>query len=561
MLKNLNELIHKCRETFDQLPRRVDIYINEELRYLLQKALTRAEPDSTFQFRDYSIELTNSDGLKADIPSTWLWYGYAFHEFKGALNDYQNLIRELKLHFKALGFSVKQVDAFLKKFPKEGELADHDQLSNALKKYVKENYSINEQELIYTFLTNRYWWFIPQKKTKQITGKTLERTDIFKSSFYLACRVIVANSDRLTTVAEAFVISPDLISYFDNLDTQINVCKQEQHEKSSDVTTVDGRRVQIGYNKIYYGAPGTGKSYKIKNEVGQAKQIRTIFHPDTQYSDFVGTLKPKTVVNNSDDPMIAYEFRSGPFTKAFIEAEKVKNTLEPVYLVIEEINRASAAAVFGELFQLLDRKADGSSEYEIELSDPDMLEYINTQLPIPITTLSLPPNLFLMATMNSSDQAVRPMDTAFKRRWRFEYIQIDYSKATLGKLPVPLSSGTTNIEWSIFSKIINQRLQNLGVPEDRLLGHRFLSDIELSSPEAATNSLCGKLFVYLWDDVLRHGRREVIFNTADFGTFGALVDGFKNNLPVFCAELEEDFSAAAETSSTTTEIKIITADE
>ncbi|MBF4391391.1 AAA family ATPase, partial [Vibrio anguillarum] len=116
---------------------------------------------------------------------------------------------------------------------------------------------------------------------------------------------------------------------------------------------------------IYYGAPGTGKSYRIKNEIGQAKQIRTVFHPDTQYSDFVGTLKPKTVTNNAGDPIITYEFRPGPFTKAFIEAEKVKSTLEPVYLVIEEINRASAAAVFGELFQLLDRKANGSSEYEI----------------------------------------------------------------------------------------------------------------------------------------------------------------------------------------------------
>lgn len=217
-----------------------------------------------------------------------------------------------------------------------------------------------------------------------------------------------------------------------------------------------------------------------------------------------------------------------------------------MYLVIEEINRAPAAAVFGELFQLLDRKADGSSEYEIELSDPDMLEYINSQLPTPVTSLSLPSNLFLMATMNSSDQAVKPMDTAFKRRWSFEYIQIDYSKATQGQLIVPLSSGTVSIEWATFAKIINLRLQNLGVPEDRLLGHRFLAEIELSTPEAAINSLCGKLFVYLWDDVLRHGRREEIFNIADYGTFGDLVRGYKDNCSVFCEELEEDFSSAVD---------------
>ncbi|EJL6411540.1 AAA family ATPase [Vibrio cholerae] len=554
MLKNLNDLIHKCRDIFDILPRRVDIYLNEELRALLQKALIRAEPDSTFQFRDYSIELANSDGLKADIPSTWLWYGYAFHEFKDALNDYQNFIKELKEYFKNLGFNAKQIDTFLKNFPKEGDLVGNDRLLNTLNEYVSNHYTESEQELIYRFLTQRDWWFVPQKKTKQTTGKTLERTDIFKSSFYLACRVIVANSDRLTTVAEAFVNSPELTAYFDSLDLQAIEKLQYKSEIPLESIAIDKKDRQAGYNKIYYGAPGTGKSYKIKNEVGRARQIRTVFHPDTQYSDFVGSLKPKTVSSNkAEAPIITYEFRPGPFTKAFIEAEKVKNILEPVYLVIEEINRASAAAVFGELFQLLDRKANGSSEYEIELSDPDMLEYINSQLPAPITTLSLPPNLFLIATMNSSDQAVKPMDAAFKRRWSFEYIQIDYAKATLGNLMLPSSSGLVNIKWANFAEIINQRLQNLGVPEDRLLGHRFLSDLELSTPEAAVNSLCGKLFVYLWDDVLRHGRREIIFNTSDFGTFGALVNGFRNGCFVFSKELEDDFSSVVETIFTTEE--------
>lgn len=316
-----------------------------------------------------------------------------------------------------------------------------------------------------------------------------------------------------------------------------------------------------GKNIIYYGAPGTGKSYKIKNEIDKKKQIRTVFHPDTQYSDFVGSLKPKTTFDSKGDPIITYDFRPGPFTTAFIEAEKVKDSGKPVYLVIEEINRASAAAVFGELFQLLDRKADGSSEYEIDISDPDMLAYINSQLSTPVSTLSIPSNLFLLATMNSSDQAVKPMDTAFKRRWSFEYMQIDYTKATPGQLPVPLSGGTENIEWALFAETINNRLQNLQVPEDRLLGHRFLSDAELSTTEAATNSLCGKLFVYLWDDVLRHGRRDVIFNTAEFSTFGSLVNGFKNGLPVFCEELEEDLSSTVETADETSEPEVTVEDE
>ncbi|MFB2642966.1 McrB family protein [Shewanella bicestrii] len=347
-----------------------------------------------------------------------------------------------------------------------------------------------------------------------------------------------------TAIAYLTSQKADENAYLESISSSSTSVSSTDATLESKKTVVSSSSAITGTNTIYYGAPGTGKSFKIKAEISQAKQLRTVFHPDTQYSDFVGSLKPKTATNSSGDPIITYEFRPGPFTKAFIEAEKLKSTSAPVYLVIEEINRAPAAAVFGELFQLLDRKADGSSEYEIELSDPDMLEYINSQLPTPITSLSLPSNLFLMATMNSSDQAVKPMDTAFKRRWSFEYIQIDYSKATQGQLIVPLSSGAVSIEWAKFAKIINLRLQNLGVPEDRLLGHRFLSEIELATPQAAINSLCGKLFVYLWDDVLRHGRREEIFNTADYGTFGDLVRGYKDNCSVFCEELEEDFCLA-----------------
>lgn len=314
----------------------------------------------------------------------------------------------------------------------------------------------------------------------------------------------------------------------------------------------------IGTNKIYYGAPGTGKSYRIKNEIGTAACIRTVFHPDTQYADFVGSLKPKTSVSPAGDQIITYEFRPGPFTRAFIEAYRRGDTGEPVYLVIEEINRASAASVFGELFQLLDRKADGSSEYSIDVSDPDMQAYIQSQLENPPPTLSLPNNLFLLATMNSSDQAVKPMDTAFKRRWSFEYIQIDYNKATPGLIQVPLRSGTINIEWSVFAEKINNRLKSLRIPEDRLLGHRFLSESELASPEAAMNTVCGKLFVYLWDDVLRHGRRDIIFNSAQFGTFGELINGYKNNIPVFCEELDEDLGSAPITEADVTVATAVT---
>lgn len=543
MLKDLNELITRCRNTFDTIPSKSDIFINAELKAILQPALEQAESGSTFELSTYSIRLINNKGLRADIPSSWLWYGYAFRDLKEALNEYRVFVTSLKDYLKKTkGYSTDDINSVLKLCPSQGFLQNSSPIMEDLNGYILSNYNTQEQIYINKLLSDRDWWFKPLISSEQMNGKTLDRTDTYNSSLYLAARVIVANSDRLYTIAEAFVISQDLTRYFDSLDPSLLVPVHIDSTAVSLPTT----NPKGGTNRIYYGAPGTGKSYKIKAEISQAKQIRTVFHPDTQYSDFVGSLKPKTATSSLGDPIITYEFRPGPFTKAFIEAEKLKSTSAPVYLVIEEINRAPAAAVFGELFQLLDRKADGSSEYEIELSDPDMLEYINSQLPTPVTSLSLPSNLFLMATMNSSDQAVKPMDTAFKRRWSFEYIQIDYSKATQGQLIVPLSSGTVSIKWATFAKIINLRLQNLGVPEDRLLGHRFLAEIELSTPEAAINSLCGKLFVYLWDDVLRHGRREEIFNIADYGTFGDLVRGYKDNCSVFCEELEEDFSSAVD---------------
>lgn len=185
-------------------------------------------------------------------------------------------------------------------------------------------------------------------------------------------------------------------------------------------------------------------------------------------------------------------------------------------MVIEEINRASASAVFGELFQLLDRNEYGESKYEIDIIDPDMLDYINERVDDNLSSLRIPRNLSILATMNSSDQAVMPMDTAFKRRWQFEYLLIDYSNATKGEIPINIYNDEANIEtinitWGDFSKILNDELKELNVPEDRLFGHRFLDDNELKTKEKANDTVAGKLLVYLWDDVLRHGKKALYF--------------------------------------------------
>ncbi|MCZ4308485.1 AAA family ATPase [Vibrio atlanticus] len=296
-------------------------------------------------------------------------------------------------------------------------------------------------------------------------------------------------------------------------------------------------------NKIFYGAPGTGKSHHIHNvECDGANKIVTVFHPDTQYSDFVGALKPNMATDENGKPYVAYQFRPGPFTKALIEAKS--HPSKHVCLVIEELNRAPAAAVFGELFQLLDREDDGESTYKIDASDPDMLSYINQSLDkvgiANIKQLEIPANLSLLATMNSSDQAVMPLDTAFKRRWRFKFIDIDFSHVDVPNYDFHLStqSGVYRISWPNFASIINDVLIEAHVAEDRLLGPFFVKKDEIETAESAKETLSSKVFVYLWDDVLRHLGHTKIFSSK-YKTFGKLSSKFKKNMAVFNLLIEE----------------------
>lgn len=304
-----------------------------------------------------------------------------------------------------------------------------------------------------------------------------------------------------------------------------------------------------GRNIIFYGAPGTGKSHRIlKQECQNTIPTVTVFHPDTQYSDFVGSLKP-----SMKGDAITYQFRPGPFSVALIEA--VNNAFKPHFLVIEEINRAAAAAVFGEIFQLLDRESDGSSTYSIDVSDPDLLLYLNsnTNNAFPDNKISIPKNLSLLATMNSSDQSVMPMDTAFKRRWEFEYLRIDYVNASMGELVVNISGldgvESCRVSWGDFAETINNYLIAEGIAEDRLLGHRFINENELKS--APDKVLKGKLLMYLWDDVLRHGQHEVIFRkytetdkkSLPLTNFGQLITAYELGAPIFNEGIEQILSS------------------
>ena len=294
----------------------------------------------------------------------------------------------------------------------------------------------------------------------------------------------------------------------------------------------------VSHQVIYYGAPGTGKSYKIKkyledNCVPKENIFRTTFHPDSDYSTFVGTYKPKMkmqyrysdggvrikyyedddlVQTKKNDPIvdkiIEYSFVPQAFLNAYVRA--YQKTEENVYLVIEEINRGNCAQIFGDLFQLLDRNAEGKSEYTIK-ADTDLKSYLEEKLGkenegIKDGELCLPANLYIFATMNTSDQSLFPIDSAFKRRWDWEYEPIKYKNQDW-KIVV----GNKEYSWVSFQEEINKRIFDTTHSEDKMLGDYFVNPYNGTVTEQI---LLNKVLFYLWDDVCREDEGD-IFKTSD----------------------------------------------
>lgn len=288
-----------------------------------------------------------------------------------------------------------------------------------------------------------------------------------------------------------------------------------------------------GFNKIICGAPGTGKSNKIHKEYYEKSpdtSKRITFHPEYTYNDFVGYIRP--IVGENDS--LTYEFTPGPFTEiiceAFLNEEKVYN------LIIDEINRANAAAVFGDVFQLLDRDSNTSkSEYSVH--NRDIYEYIkkrfkqdSKELYLNDGEVYIPNNINIIATMNTADQNVFIMDTAFKRRWEFEYMDIDFNKCVFRNMKIQ----NIGIEWERFVRTINkfmmsEECSDLMIPEDKQIGPFFINNKELND----SKKFAYKVLMYLWDDVFKM-ERERIFN-AEMRTFSQVVNIFstQNAIDIF----------------------------
>jgi hypothetical protein len=280
-------------------------------------------------------------------------------------------------------------------------------------------------------------------------------------------------------------------------------------------------------NIVLFGAPGTGKSKLLDQKkdslLGDGGEFeRVTFHPDYSYAHFVGTYKPVPMIDNEGNETITYKYVPGPFMRvlaAALRSGKMQNA-KPHLLLIEEINRASPTAVFGDIFQLLDRDAYNVSEYPIHAS-ADVRNYLAETVggqPSDYKELRLPANMFIWGSMNSADQGVFPMDTAFKRRWDFIYVGIDTNDADLVDKLVTLGRPPSEhtIEWNALRKSINDFLAVKGINEDKQIGPYFLSR-EVSVPEKGVeidrihfvDAFKQKVIMYLFEDAARQHRSSV----------------------------------------------------
>ena len=301
--------------------------------------------------------------------------------------------------------------------------------------------------------------------------------------------------------------------------------------------------IDYPYNRIVFGAPGTGKSFRLNQDkkIFGDRYERVTFHPNYSYSQFVGTYKPIPITyedeNGKKRKEITYEYIPGPFMRSYV---KSMNSEEPYLLLIEEINRANVTSVFGDVFQLLDRE-NGESEYPIETSE-DVRDYLVehvTREDFNPDEMSIPKNMYVWASMNSADQGVFPMDTAFKRRWEFEYIGINDNDDEIKDIMVKVGEDKHPIKWNDLRTAINNKLSNdYKINEDKLLGPYFLSKDIISTDEWNSEPIYvkdnekflkafkSKVLMYLFEDVAKQYGPRLFAGCKDSTKYSSICKDF-----------------------------------
>lgn len=491
----------------------------EELKDLQQMAVTATARFEKYDGKDFVLPQAFKEKVKSINSNSLTYNTYsAIIETSGNLNGILNIYLPNQWFYIASYFTDYYNE--LQKYKKFSlEIADRERLKvlngdtlspSEIQRLNNLNISETSKSYLVKFITDYSWWG---------GAKTIDRGDFYVSPILSLARLVNASQSFVADLCAFLSDKQDLVKAI--IEGETNDEKESTFKSS-----------KIPLQKIVYGAPGTGKSKQVKRETDEwenkGRVVRTTFHPDSDYSTFVGAYKPTTnkvprydIYNNPvrrngievTEQVITYEFVAQAFLQAYVDAWKNRN--EPEFLIIEEINRGNCAQIFGDLFQLLDRNNNGYSEYAIK-ADKDLQKYLSEAFAETDISdypkiksgeeLILPNNFFIRATMNTSDQSLFPIDSAFKRRWDWEYEPIKYKN----------TDWVIDIEgekyyWTSFQKEVNQRILNNTNSEDKMLGDYFVNPKDGIITE---KMLLNKILFYLWNDVCKDGEGD-IFKTGE----------------------------------------------
>lgn len=353
------------------------------------------------------------------------------------------------------------------------------------------------------------------------------------------CIEKIRNTLGLSDKSAWFVRSLDFIEQ-DTLNFNVEICDKTNpmlfantQERKEYVENLEKKNRNenflVAKNIIYYGIPGCGKSFCLKQKYGKDDKYveRVVFHPDYSYSDFVGQILPVSRDDENGNRHIDYKFVPGPFTRILKKAEF--DICNNYYLIIEEINRGNAPAIFGDIFQLLDRKTEndvkinggsvGESVYAI--NNPEIAEIVYEDSDVPIR---IPDNMFVVASMNTSDQNVFTLDTAFKRRWDMKNIINNWSECKFADCYI---ANSLDVTWYDFVKTINEQIIDVNINsgeignEDKRIGAFFISEDELTDVDKFSE----KVLMYLWNDAFKFHHSKIFKSNCK--TLESLIIEFK----------------------------------
>ena len=506
-LRNLEELYAAVTQNFTQYDG-TEFILPNSFREQVKEI-----DNSTVVYYEHSAVINTKKGLSIFLPNQWFYIASYFTELYNELQRYKQE-------------AIKIVSSERLKSLNGSSLSEDEK-----RKLQSLSMDDTSKSYLERFMTDYSWWN---------GAKTIDRGDFYVSPILNCAKLVNASQSYIADLCAFLADKKDLV------DALIHSAEEVSTKKS------DNQNLRA-LQQIYFGAPGTGKSHEIKSQIQKHKSFRITFHPDTDYSSFVGAYKPTSVEvpmlttlgekaipvkdmegNPLTENKIIYTYVKQAFLNAYIEAwkEHANETPQPVYLVIEEINRGNCAQIFGDIFQLLDRNTNGFSDYAI-VPDADLSRHVKKDLEKLVIAnrdainaiyeeceedmvekvvngkvLLLPNNLYIWATMNTSDQSLFPIDSAFKRRWDWKYIKIaDAHKNWQIKVD------TKTYDWWQFVQAINYFVFDATQSEDKNLGYFFA---KAKDGVINAETFVSKVIFYLYTDVFKdYGFSGDIFKGAN----------------------------------------------